>query len=271
VKNGFGPLASAFVLLPGLLFAQSTTPTKMDLSSKASSTPVESERTAYVTGFKIRNRSSAELAGDYADHVLRAVRREWYAKIQPQKSTELQRRMTIVEFEIRGDGSLAKVRVVKRSGSDSLDEIARQAISSSAPFDRVPAASRKQLKLRMYFGYNQPTTANAPICDGANMGAHSTHKLHQVGNGVEAPHPIYTPDPEFSEEARKAQHESEVVIVGTVDEQGFFTDLCILQPAGAGLDEKAIKAASVWKFQPATHEGQPVAVRISVDTTFRLY
>jgi periplasmic protein TonB len=38
-----------------------------------------------------------------------------------------------------------------------------------------------------------------------------------------------------------------------------------------GLDEKAIAAVREWRFQPATLNGQPVAVQINVEVSFRLY
>jgi len=38
-----------------------------------------------------------------------------------------------------------------------------------------------------------------------------------------------------------------------------------------GLDEKAIAAVNKWRFQPATLDGRPVAVRISVEMSFRLF
>jgi TonB family protein len=92
-----------------------------------------------------------------------------------------------------------------------------------------------------------------------------------VGNGVEPPHPTHSPDPEFSEEARKAKYQSVVVLGGTVNPQGTFTDLCVLRGAGAGLDEKSIDTVRTWKFEPATLQGQPVAVYISVAVSFHLY
>jgi TonB family protein len=185
---------------------------------------------------------------------------------------ELQRGTTVVEFEIKIDGSLGKIRTIKSSGLGSLDNIAKQAIVASAPFARVPkAASKKTLRLQMFFGYNQPSSPDAPVCDGLNWGARSGKELHRVGSGVKPPHAVYSPDPEFSEEARRDKYESEVTIAGTVDEQGAFTDLCLVQAAGAGLDEKAMNAVRTWNFEPATLQGQPVAVRIVVETTFRLY
>jgi len=125
----------------------------------------------------------------------------------------------------------------------------------------------------MYFGYNQPSSAEAPFCEGPNWGAHPVEgsAVYRVGNGVKAPHATYSPDPEYSEEARRAKYQSEVTVAGTVDPQGAFTDLCLVQAAGFGLDEQAMRAVRAWKFEPATLQGQPVAVRLHVETTFRLY
>ena len=64
---------------------------------------------------------------------------------------------------------------------------------------------------------------------------------------------------------------SNVEIAGTVDPHGYFTDLCVVQAAGAGLDEMAIEAVKTWKFEPATLQGEPVAMRLKVDVSFRLY
>jgi TonB family protein len=81
----------------------------------------------------------------------------------------------------------------------------------------------------------------------------------------------YQPDPEYSEEARKAKYQGDVTLAGTVDPHGELTDLCVVQALGAGLDEKAIGEARRWRFEPATLEGKPVAFRISVEVTFRMY
>ncbi len=38
-----------------------------------------------------------------------------------------------------------------------------------------------------------------------------------------------------------------------------------------GLDEKAIAALRLWKFEPALKDGRPVPVQINVEVNFRLY
>jgi TonB family protein len=66
-------------------------------------------------------------------------------------------------------------------------------------------------------------------------------------------------------------HMSMVRTAGTVDPQGAFTDLCVAEAGGAGLDEKAVEAVTTSKFEPATLQGEPVPVRILVEVNFRLY
>ena len=41
--------------------------------------------------------------------------------------------------------------------------------------------------------------------------------------------------------------------------------------AGMGLDEKALEAVNKWRFEPATLDGHPVAVQVSVEVSFRLF
>jgi TonB family protein len=48
-------------------------------------------------------------------------------------------------------------------------------------------------------------------------------------------------------------------------------DVRVARTAGMGLDEKAIEAVRTWRFEPARKDGQPVAVQISVEVSFRLY
>jgi protein TonB len=89
--------------------------------------------------------------------------------------------------------------------------------------------------------------------------------------GVTAPRPIYDPDPEYSDAARKAKFQGSVLLWLVVGSNGRPRDLRVQRSLGMGLDEKALAAVSQWRFQPATLNGQPVAVQINVEVSFRLY
>jgi TonB family protein len=93
----------------------------------------------------------------------------------------------------------------------------------------------------------------------------------RVGGGVSAPRPIYDPDPEYSEEARKAKYQGTVLLWVVVGPDGKPHDIRVQRSLGMGLDEKAIEAVRQWKFEPSMKDGHPVAVQVNVEVSFRLY
>jgi TonB family protein len=95
--------------------------------------------------------------------------------------------------------------------------------------------------------------------------------VFRVGGGVSAPRALDTPDPEYSEEARKAKYQGTCVLWLIVGPDGHPRDIKVARALGMGLDEKAIEAVRNWKFEPALKDGKPVAVQINVEVNFRLY
>jgi len=95
--------------------------------------------------------------------------------------------------------------------------------------------------------------------------------IYRVGGGVSAPRAIFAPDPEYSEEARKAKYQGTVVLWMIVGPDGKARDIRVTRSVGLGLDEKAIEAVKTWKFEPARKDGQAVPVQINVEVSFRLY
>jgi periplasmic protein TonB len=106
---------------------------------------------------------------------------------------------------------------------------------------------------------------------GAGRGGGTGGGVFRVGGGVSAPRPTYTPDPEYSEEARKAKYQGTCVLWLIVGPDGKPRDIKVARTLGLGLDEKAIEAVKQWKFEPAMKDGKPVAVQINVEVSFRLY
>ncbi len=94
---------------------------------------------------------------------------------------------------------------------------------------------------------------------------------YRVGGGVSAPKALYAPDPEYSEEARKAKYQGTVVLWLVVGADGKPQQIKVQRSLGMGLDEKAVEAVRNWKFEPAKKDGQAVPVMINVEVNFRLY
>ncbi len=102
---------------------------------------------------------------------------------------------------------------------------------------------------------------------GGNMGG----GLRRIGGGVSAPVVLFAPEPEFSEEARKAKVAGNVLVYLQVDTNGRPTHVRVLRGIGLGLDEKAMEAVRQYKFKPAMENGHPVAVEMNVEVNFQIF
>ncbi|MCU1285551.1 MAG: TonB-like protein [Acidobacteriales bacterium] len=95
--------------------------------------------------------------------------------------------------------------------------------------------------------------------------------IYRFGQGMKTPKPIKTPDPEYSEEARKSKYQGTSVLGIIVDRNGRVIEVHVATPAGHGLDEKAVEAVRQWTFEPAILDGKPVAMMLNVEVSFHLY
>jgi TonB family protein len=89
--------------------------------------------------------------------------------------------------------------------------------------------------------------------------------------GVVPPKLVFSPDPAFPEQARKAKYQGTVTLLITVDETGLVRDIRIVGPLGMGLDQRAADTVSKWRFIPARRDDQPVAVDMAVEVDFHLH
>ena len=95
--------------------------------------------------------------------------------------------------------------------------------------------------------------------------------VYRVDGEVTAPRVIYAPDPEYTDKARKAKINGTVVVSLIVTADGRVRDVQVIKSLTPDLDRKAIEAFRKWKFNPATKDGQPVAVQIKAEASFKLY
>jgi TonB family protein len=95
--------------------------------------------------------------------------------------------------------------------------------------------------------------------------------VYSPGRGVAPPVPIYAPEAEFSDEARRSKYQGVCLISIIVDTQGNPQNPRVVQRLGMGLDEKAIEAIRRYKFKPGTKDGKPVPVLITIEVDFRMF
>jgi periplasmic protein TonB len=114
-------------------------------------------------------------------------------------------------------------------------------------------------------------------CDGVgpSTGPHfgtGPEGIYPAGShGVTVPQVIYSPEPSFSDEARKSKTQGKVTLLLVVGKDGHPYNVRVRESLGMGLDEKAIEAVNRWRFRAATFNGQPVATQIAIEVEFHLY
>jgi protein TonB len=113
--------------------------------------------------------------------------------------------------------------------------------------------------------------AGVGLGPGANSGTGSG--VYEPGGGVRAPVPVRMIRPQYTSAAMSARLSGVVVVRCVVMPDGSVGDVQIVRSLDArlGLDEEAVKAARLWRFQPGTLEGQPVPVAITIQLSFSIY
>ena len=76
---------------------------------------------------------------------------------------------------------------------------------------------------------------------------------------------------EYADRPRRKKIQGNVVLSIIVNADGTVRDPQVTQSLDKELDKKALECVSKWKFEPATKDGQPVAMHIVVEVNFRLY
>lgn len=82
---------------------------------------------------------------------------------------------------------------------------------------------------------------------------------------------ISKPEPQYTEEARRAQITGTVILRVVFSRTGQVTNIHAMQSLSGGLTEKAIAAARQIRFVPATRNGQAVSMYMQLEYNFNLY
>lgn len=115
------------------------------------------------------------------------------------------------------------------------------------------------------------TADGVAVCQGDT----NLEELHRVGGDVLPPIATNAPDATLSDEAIKFIKEQHIqkfeaisIVALTVDAHGMPQSICLIKEAGHGLDRNALEVAARYRFKPATLNGEPVSVRITVSVRF---
>jgi protein TonB len=97
-------------------------------------------------------------------------------------------------------------------------------------------------------------------------------EVSKPGPGITLPKPIHEQKPRYTAEAMREHIQGTVLVAAVVDKDGKVARVEVIKSLDKkyGLDEEAVAAARLWRFEPGQKDGKPVAVSVSIELTFTL-
>lgn len=115
-----------------------------------------------------------------------------------------------------------------------------------------------------------PAEAYAP--KPPNTDTFSSPAIHEAGKGGgKPPNCVYCPNPSYTDPARLAKLNGTAMLEVVVSAEGQVMQMRIVKGLPYGLNESAMEAVRNWKFRPATLNGEPVTVKVTIEVMFQLY
>jgi TonB family protein len=102
-------------------------------------------------------------------------------------------------------------------------------------------------------------------------GCVGSSKIYPAREVTQRARVLFKPEPQYTEAARKSGTTGTVILRVVFSSSGAVTNIQAVQKLGDGLTEKAIAAARLIRFVPATRQGQPVSMYMQLEYNFNLY
>jgi protein TonB len=161
--------------------------------------------------------------------------------IRPRPAPPLPPRRTRDSIELPRDS-----RAAPTSPSAAPNRSPTGLVIDSASFDvRLPTAAPTDV----------PASARTPL--GAEGDIRPPELVHRV-------------EPPYPEALRRERIEGTVVLEAVVTESGEVSNLRVVRSTRPELEEPALSAVREWRYRPATFQGRPVRVYLTITTNFRL-
>jgi TonB family protein len=174
-------------------------------------------------------------------------------------------------FQYTNDGDVV---VVTQAAASTAMESPNGAQAAGGLVHADPGASAAAL------GVNSQAQATAPGRQPAEVAkprttpnpgpAENAGTVYRVGNGVSAPSILYKQEPEYTEQARKANLNGTVLLYLEIDPSGRAQNIRVLRGLGLGLDKNAVESIGKWRFRPGYKDGRPVTTSVQIAVRFRL-
>ncbi len=159
-----------------------------------------------------------------------------------------------VEFDVDSAGLVTNAKVLK-SEARALNDFALSAVLAGRLNPQpLPAVGGEPRHVSTELFYP------VPVYDSGKP----------LPTGVELPRPVFQPTPAYPFEYRKQKITGGVWLSVTVGKAGTVTDCKTIQASHPEFGPAAEQAVRLWKFRPATLNGQPVEVTFNVPLSFQI-
>jgi TonB family protein len=115
-----------------------------------------------------------------------------------------------------------------------------------------------------------PVNRGGPVAFGEPIGVPNAAGNRGLPPDVTPPAVISQVQPQYTDQARQQRLQGSVTLQIVVRTDGTAGNIQVIRSLGGGLDEAAIEAIKQWRFRPASRNGTPVDVTISVVINFAL-
>jgi TonB family protein len=182
------------------------------------------------------------------------------------RSSAIHRRLSLATLEFRADGLPAHAWVLAAPEGKWCERVANTLfLLSLAPGDASIAPGDKRSYLALY----DPESIVCGEEDFPVSGFPATDPL-RVRSRVAAPRLKKKVEPSYPAEARKAGEEGMSVYEAIISASGCVQDVRLVKSSTPRLDVLGMEAVSRWKYEPATLDGRPVRVYLTVTVTWGL-
>lgn len=98
----------------------------------------------------------------------------------------------------------------------------------------------------------------------------ASSSVYKIGGDVLPPKLLNKVEPQYTKQAKKKKIQGVTILSVVINADGQAQNFRVTKSLDAGLDQKAIEAVRQWTFEPATKEGQAVAVEATIEIHFKL-
>lgn len=172
-----------------------------------------------------------------------------------------------LEVNVSLDGAVTSSRVLGASGG-TIDAGMAEAAAGALTLWRYAPSRRQGCTLpftgQVSLAFRGPETTSAPSA--------FTEQIYEPGPDIETPRIVEMVQARYTSEALRREIEGTVLVEAVVLPDGTVGAVRVARSLDGtfGLDQQAVEAARRWRFEPGTREGQPVAVRVTIELAFAL-